>query len=267
MVTLSPSPEHMPHQQRRIAESFGTDATRYDRTRPHYPRALADAVLDGLDGRRVLDVGIGTGLSALPFRAAGADVVGIEVDERMAEVARSKGFVVETARFEEWDPAGRTFDAVIAGQTWHWVDPDTGARQAARVVRPGGRIALFWNAAEPEPAVASAFARVYRDVDTGLPFTPFATSATTGQDRFLEPAEAGLLRTGDFAPPERLQLAWTATITRQAWLDQVPTNGGHHLIPADQLTLLLNGLGAVVDAHGGTFTMRYTTHATVARRL
>jgi hypothetical protein len=32
------------------------------------------------------------------------------------------GLEVEVAAFETWDPAGRVFDAVIAGQAWHWVD-------------------------------------------------------------------------------------------------------------------------------------------------
>ncbi len=267
-MTSPATPGAEPHRQRRIAESFGADAERYDRTRPRYPQALADAVLAGFTTPRVLDVGIGTGLSALPFRAAGADVTGLEVDDRMAELARAKGFPVDVGRFEDWDPSGRVFDAVIAGQTWHWVDPVAGPEQAARVLRPGGRIALFWNAADPEPTIAAAFADVYRSVETGLPFTPFA-QATSGSlpDQFLAPAESGLARTGAFDEPERLQLERTATIDREAWLDQVPTFGGHGLIPPDRLAELLAGLGDVVDAHGGTFTMRYTTLATIAERI
>ena len=119
MVTLSPPPDSTPSDLRAIAESFGTDAERYDRARPHYPQALADAVLAGLPGHQILDVGIGTGLSALPFRQAGADVIGIEADARMAGLARSRGFEVKVARFEDWQAPAEVFDAVIAGQTWH----------------------------------------------------------------------------------------------------------------------------------------------------
>jgi len=53
------------------------------------------------------------------------------------------------AKFEDWDPVGRTFDAVIAAQAWHWVDPVAGAAKAAAVLRPGGRLAVFWNAFDP----------------------------------------------------------------------------------------------------------------------
>lgn len=66
----------------------------------------------------MLDVGIGTGVSARPFQTAGCEVLGIEVDPRMADFARKRGFSVEIAKFEDWDPAGRTFAAIIAGMTW-----------------------------------------------------------------------------------------------------------------------------------------------------
>ncbi len=270
MVTLpSPPSEPAPHERREIAESFGSDAARYDRARPRYPQALADAILAGLPGRRVLDVGIGTGLSALPFRGAGADILGVEVDERMAELARSRGFEVEVARFEDWDSHGALFDAVVSGQAWHWVDPAAGAAKAACVLRPGGRIALFWNVGEPDPAIAAAFGEVYRTVDTGLPFAPqnAGTSAVEGYEKVILARAAGGIRdTRAFTEPERLRLDWQTTLTRDAWLDQVPTAGGHDRIPKDRLAELLGGLGKVVDDHGGSFTMNYATIALTADR-
>ncbi len=249
---------------REIAEGFGAEAERYDRARPRYPRALADAVLAGLPGRRVLDVGIGTGISALPFRGAGATVLGIDPDARMAEVARARGFEVELARFEDWDPAGRRFDAVIAGQTWHWVDPEAGAAAAAAVLDPGGRLAVFWNAGDPPADLAAAFADVYQRVETGLPFTPWATPQRDGYAAGLDKAEAAIRRAGGFAGIERLRFDWEAVITRDDYLDQVPTSGGHNRIPPERLAEILAGLGAAIDAMGGRFTMRYATLALVA---
>ena len=264
MVTPSPQP----HDRRDIAEGFGSDAERYDRARPHYPRALADVVLAGLPGRRVLDVGVGTGISALPFLDAGADLLGVEVDERMAAVARRRGIPVEVARFEEWDPEGRRFDAVIAGQTWHWIDPAAGAERAAAVLPAGGRIALFWNAGDPPPEIAAGFGEAYHSVDTGLPFTPFAPgmSAVDGYRRIVDRAAAGLAESRAFGAHRELRLDWTATVTRDDWLDQVPTSGGHDRIPGPALARLLAAMGEVVDAAGGSFTMQYTTIGLVAER-
>lgn len=130
-----------PHRHRQTAESFGVDAERYDRARPPYPQALVDRIVAASPGRHVLDVGAGTGIEARQFRAAGCTVLGVEPDERMAAFARRGRIEVEVARFEDWQPAGRQFDAVIAGTAWHWVDPVAGAAKAAQVLRPGGRLA------------------------------------------------------------------------------------------------------------------------------
>lgn len=266
MVTLPPPEPQPTYRHREIAESFGADAERYDRTRPHYPQALADAILAGLRGKDVLDVGIGTGLSALPFSAAGAHVSGIEADPRMAELARARGFHVDVAKFEEWDGPEAAFDAVAAGQTWHWIDPVAGAAKAAAVLKPRGRLAVFWNVGDPDPEIAAAFGEVYTTVSTGLPFTPWANgaSAVAGYEPILARASDGISRTRTFAEPHRLRFDWETTITRDAWLDQVPSMGGHSRMPEDNLAELLRGMGDVVDQHGGSFTMHYATLALVA---
>ena len=131
-----------PHRARDVAESFGADPGRYDRVRPRYPAALVEAVVAASPGRDVLDVGCGTGIAARQFQAAGCRVLGVDVDERMAAFARERGVEVEVASFETWEPAGRAFDAVVAGQTWHWIDPNVGPAKAGDVLPPGGRLAL-----------------------------------------------------------------------------------------------------------------------------
>lgn len=115
-----------PHLARKMAESFGIDPERYDRTRPRYPGALVDRIVAASPGPDFLDVGAGTGISARQFQAAGRAVLGVEPHARMADFARRTGVETEVARFETWDPAGRTFDAVVAGQV-------------LALGRPGGR--------------------------------------------------------------------------------------------------------------------------------
>src|SRR6185312_13432455 len=148
-----------PHEARQVAESFGEDAERYDRTRPRYPDALIERI--AATGPDVLDVGSGTGIAARQLQAAGCRVLGVEPDARMAAFGRSHGVAAEVSTFEAWEPAGRVFDAVVAGQAWHWVDPVVGAAKAARVLRPGGRLVVFWNVEHPPADVAGAFAAVY----------------------------------------------------------------------------------------------------------
>jgi len=254
----------LPSDRRDMAGSFGADAERYDRTRPHYPAEMVGELVEA--PARVLDVGIGTGISALPFHEAGCTVLGIEPDERMAALARARGFEVEIARFEEWDPAGRTFDAVVAGTTWHWVDAAAGARRAAEVLPAGGRFAAFWNVGDPPPEVAAGFAAVYAAVDHGLPIAPPSGSMREGYQRILDVAAEGLRASGAFTEPDRLRWDRRVTLTRDRWLDQAQTSGGHQLLPPHVRAALLDGMGEVVDRVGGSFVMEYATLALRARR-
>jgi SAM-dependent methyltransferase len=99
---------------------------------------MVHRIVAGSPGSDVLDVGVGTGIEARQFQAAGCRVLGVEPDARMADFARCSGVEVEEATFEAWDPAGRNFDAVVAGQAWHWVDPVAGAAKAADGIRQAG---------------------------------------------------------------------------------------------------------------------------------
>ncbi len=251
-----------------MAESFGTDAARYDRARPRYPEALIDRIVTDAPGPDVLDVGCGTGIAARQLQAAGCSVLGVEPDERMAERARRSGTATEVSTFEAWDPAGRQFDAVVAAQAWHWVDPVAGAAQAARVLRPGGRLAVFWNAFGFPPDAAEAFAEVFVRV---LPDSPVDLRAMTRTSReayrtMCATAADGIRRAGAFGEPEQWRHDWEWTYTRDAWLDQLPTLGAFTRLPPDRLTVLLDGVGAAVDELGGAFTMRYETVTVAARR-
>src|SRR5215471_17028718 len=76
------------HQAREVAESFGAEASRYDRARPSYPAALVDRIVAASPGRSVLDVGCGTGIVARLFQAVGCAVLGVDPDARMAGHAR-----------------------------------------------------------------------------------------------------------------------------------------------------------------------------------
>ena len=190
----------------------------------------------------------------------------MDPDARMAEWARRHGTDVEVSTFEAWDPAGRVFDLVVAGQSWHWVDPAAGARKAAAVLRAGGRLAVFWNAGEPPPEVRSAFTGVYERVLPGLPFALWGRPAIEAYAAMAAKAAAGMRETAAFGTPEEWRFPWERTYTSAEWLDQVPTLGGHNRIPAPKLEALLAGMGEVVDGAGGRFTMAYTAVVATAVR-
>lgn len=263
---MSFSADREAHQAREMAESFGSDAERYDRTRPRYPNGLVRRIVDASPGGDVLDVGCGTGIVARQFRDAGCRVLGVEVDARMAAFARATGIDVEVSKFEDWEPAGRVFDAVVSGQTWHWVEPVAGARQAASALRPQGRLAVFWNVQQPPADLAEAWSAVYRRL---LPDSVFARASGPGLEAYsglLAKAEEGIRAVGAFGEPDQWRLDWEREYTREEWLDQVPTAGGHSRFPPATLEEVLSGIGAAIDEAGGSFTMRYAAVALTAER-
>jgi SAM-dependent methyltransferase len=137
-----PSSENLPERSR----SFGLQADLYDRLRPGYPPAALDAVL-AAGAKRVADIGAGTGKLTRALAARGLTVIAVEPDEAMRSVlaARVPAADVRAGAAEALPLGDGEVDAVAFAQSWHWVDAQTAAREAARVLVPGGLLAMLWN--------------------------------------------------------------------------------------------------------------------------
>ena len=136
-------------QSRRRALSFGAVATDYAEHRPGYPDE-AVRWLAGPDPSAVLELGAGTGKLTAQLLAQGHDVVAVDplVDmlAQMNAVAPDARRVVGTA--EAVPVATSTVTTVIAAQAFHWFDRTLALPEIARVLRPGGTLALVWNAGD-----------------------------------------------------------------------------------------------------------------------
>jgi SAM-dependent methyltransferase len=251
------------HRDRRRAGSFGDDAERYDRVRPTYPAELVEFLL-APGPRTVLDVGCGTGIAARLFSERGCDVLGLEPDPRMAAVARRRGVSVMEGTIEEWAPGGRRFDLLTAGQAWHWVDPQRGPVKAAAVLRPGGRIGLFWNQARPDPSVRPALEAAYARHAPALG----GQSVLLGRRdvALYESVSESFRRTGEFDDVAIEVFGHDVDYSSEEWLDLAGTHSDHHVLPPAQLADLLAELRRQIDQAGGRVPVHYEVTLVSGRR-
>lgn len=258
----------------RLAEErsrlFDQLADTYDRSRPRYPRIVIEEILGpkpgGLD---ILDVGCGTGIASRQLAERGANVLGVEVAPGMAKVARDQGLEVEVAPFEDWEPAGRTFDRVVSAQAWHFLDLPVCTAKAASLLRPGGKLFLLWSAGCHADDLADAIAAVYARWFPGLGSAGFGYAASRPSDRRsgLSPVIDAIDATPDFGPATETWYPWSRDYTTGEWLDVLRSRSDHAALDPAARDALFEGVAAAIDAHGGTFTMSFETGVITATRL
>ena len=133
-------------ERRGRATSFAAVADAYERARPGYP----DEAVRWLTGETpcdVVDLGAGTGKLTRSLVALGHRVTAVEpLPEMLAQlrVAVPEATAVEGGA-EAIPLAAESVDVVSAAQAFHWFDHVPALREIARVLRPGGRVALVWN--------------------------------------------------------------------------------------------------------------------------
>jgi SAM-dependent methyltransferase len=250
---------------------FDQEADRYDRYRPAYPDALIDELLAPEPADlAVLDVGCGTGIASIGMAERGAKVLGVEVAPRMAEIARGHGIEVEVSAFEDWEASGRTFDRVTSAQAWHWLDLPLATTKAASVLRPGGRLCLFWNAGWQRDDLADALEELYTSV---VPrgghrvFRGYAADRSTDARVGLDAEIDAISVSPDFGAPTMKWFPWTRVYERDEWLNQLLSRSDHTALKREVLDRLLEGIGGAIDDCGGSFVMDFETVLITATRL
>lgn len=207
-----------PSAMRAFGESvdFGKTARDYATRRTGFPLAFFDLLLargDIRQGQVALDVGCGTGTIARGLAQHGLTVTGIDPAQPLLDQARhldrDAGVDVTyyTGAAEALPFDTQSFDIVIAGQCWHWLDRHAAGHEAARVLKPGGRlvIAHFDWLADMSAAGFGHLETAYFDIDQ-----PYSHEAWRGRIR----ASAGIAASLDPEAVSRFDAALEEMLAR-----------------------------------------------------
>lgn len=235
------------------ASSFGQAAGTYQRGRPGYPESAVEWLVPRR-ARRVLDLGAGTGKLTRLLADAGLKVTAVEPSERMREqltaaVPRAR---VLAGSAEQIPLDDGSVDAVVVGQAWHWFDPARAIPEAARVLVPGGTLALAWNIRdESVPWVAALGAIMHQHTQQAIDTRPGIG--------------------GPFGSPERTEIRWSRTMTKAEIRDMVASRSYVITLPDAKRGELLADVDEFLRDHPDLrgrdeIVLPYVTYCTRARR-
>jgi len=142
----------------RPTERFSSRVDNYARYRPSYPPLVLELLRErcGLrPGARVADIGSGTGILTELLLESGAEVFAVEPNDAMRGAAEAQleghpRFRSVKGTAESTTLGDASVDLLVAGQAFHWFDPQRARIEALRVLRPLAWAALLWNERPPE---------------------------------------------------------------------------------------------------------------------
>ncbi|WP_309134348.1 methyltransferase domain-containing protein [Cellulomonas sp.] len=218
------------------ASSFGRGVDAYRAARPGYPdEAVRWCVPPG--ARDVLDLAAGTGKLTASLVALGLRVLAVEPDDAMRDAltdalpdvdARS-GLAEHT-----WLPDA-CVDAVTVGQAWHWFEEPLAAAEVARVLRPGGTLAVLWNDRDESVGWVRALGDLLRE----------AGGPPEARGRTFEPGDT-------FGPVERLDVRWSHPLAAGDVRRLAASRSYALVLPADERVALLDRVDELVATHPQT---------------
>jgi SAM-dependent methyltransferase len=218
--------------------AFAEVAAAYERGRPGYPPGavrwmVGDALVD------VVDLGAGTGKLTRAIVALGHRVVAVEpLDEMRAHLEAAVPEARAVSGKAESMPLGdASADVVTSAQAFHWFDHDDALPEIARVLRPGGRLALVWNSRDDrDPWMARL-------------------SAIIGNETIQESDVVPILdESGLFRWVETARFSFEQVLDRDGLLDLVLSRSYLAKLPPADREPVLEAVGALFDEtaeHGG----------------
>jgi SAM-dependent methyltransferase len=253
---------------RELSSSFGAAAVAYAEHRPDYALAAVEWALKPAPGRRVLDLGAGTGKLTAMLIALGVEVVAVEPDTAMlAELRRALPAARVLSGSAEAVPLpDASVDAVLAGNAMHWFDMNVAGPEIARVLAPGGVLAGLWNLMDDRVEWVAGLAQVGGHEAIGSRDTPASWRVATAELHLPKGGTAAR-----FGSPEQAEFPHAQRRTADSLVATLSTKAGILVMTAQEREARLSQIraflaGRAETAHG-EFTLPMVTGVLRTRLL
>jgi SAM-dependent methyltransferase len=250
---------------------FGDDLDAYDRTRPVAPDVVFDDVVQraGLrDGSTVVEIGPGTGQATRPLAERGLRIMALEIDRRLAaraseNVARLPHVSVSATSFEAWDPGDTAFDAVLACNSFHWIDPEIRFVKAASVLKPSGHLVVI----STPVVVPNDAGRFWWDVqDDWVAVGAERLDPATLHPDLVDDVGSAVRASGLFEEPTTVRHRFDVSLTAVDYAANQSTQSGVKGLSTEAQREFLARVQRRVEAEGGMLIVHHLAVVTVAKR-
>ncbi|HEV2126711.1 MAG TPA: class I SAM-dependent methyltransferase [Chloroflexota bacterium] len=229
------------------AHGYASAGTVYEQGRPSYPADAIACLVEVLGitaAIRVLDVGAGTGKLTQLLRPTAAQLVAVEPVAQMRNTFAQllpdvwlAGGVAEALPLRD-----QSVDVIVAGTCFHWFDGPVALREIHRVLRPGGRLGLIWNARD------LSVDWVRRLVDLVGTYMRGDPPRYEGSGAWRAPFETTTL----FTPLEERHFPFAHEGDKQMVLKRVRSTSFIGALPADERERALTQVEQLLDSHPDT---------------
>ncbi len=229
-----------------LKSTFNSAAADYETSRPGYPQSLVDDVirLSGIPARgEVLEIGCGTGRATRLFATRGYRMVCLDLGRDLVKIAKSAlrdagdvTFIL--TEFEEYEPAGRTFDLIIAATSFHWIRPEAQYIRTATLLKPGGALAVFRHLHVGQDR--GFFAEVQETYRACAPSLVAPVAASDRGDHQITGADL-------YEPPIHREYPWSQEYTAGEYIRLLGTYSDHIALPGDERARLFSEISELID--------------------
>jgi SAM-dependent methyltransferase len=174
---------------------------------------------------------------------------------------------VRTGEFEETPLPEGSFDLLVSATAFHWLDPAVAYPKAARSLRPGGAVALFWNEHVGTDADGGFFAAAQEVYAREAPEIFDGVHGGPPRPEDLPDRGEEIERSGLFGPGVRRSYLWEKAYDARGYLRVLDTYSGHIALGEETRARLYAGISRLIqEGYGGRIVKGYATTLYVARK-